>query len=174
MKTLYEIGSALIELNDLCEEIEGDLSRAGELSAAIEAYMASLEDQQAEKLDNYVGLIRQLEAEAVAARAEAEQWQQKARRRERRAQWLLENLQKHLDRTGQDRVRTASGREIAVVKNGGEQPLVIDPNATIDCNMDFVYPTYHWDKTAIREALAAGRELPFARLGERGRHLRIK
>ena len=63
----------------------------------------------------------------------------------------------------------------AIQKNGGKAPVILDPEVSV-----LSYPDEYqdWDvrpdKTAIREALEAGKELSFAKLGERGESLRLK
>ena len=57
-------------------------------------------------------------------------------------------------------------------RNGGKAPLIIDDPAGIPTSYQKVVIAPDTDK--IREALEAGEQLPFAHLGERGVHLRVK
>ena len=57
----------------------------------------------------------------------------------------------------------------AICKNGGAAPLEVDETAVTDDYMKKIP-----DTAKIREALTAGKTLPFAELKERGEHLRIK
>src|SRR4051812_6848791 len=106
-RALYELTADLHQLNDLLEEIEGDLSRCGEMEPTVTAWLDALADEQAAKLDGYVGLIRQLQMEAAAAKAEEEQWAAKRKAREGRARFLELRLKAHLEATGQPKVTTA-------------------------------------------------------------------
>lgn len=171
MKTLYEIGSEMLAVFEVMEQCEGDLARAGEETEALLAY---LDQAEAEKLQGYANLRSELQARAVGARAQLEQWQAKVRSLERHVARLDEALLLHAERTGQTRMPTADGREIAVVNNGGEQPVVIDVGVDPSWHQDFARASWSWDRNLIRDALTIGRELPFARLGERGRHVRIR
>lgn len=175
MKTLYEIGSEMLAVFEVLEACDGDLARAGEQTEALLAY---LDNAEASKLAGYANLRSELQARAVAARAAMEQWKAKIASLERHVARLDEALILHAERTGQTRMPTADGREITIVGNGGEQPVVIgegeQPGEYCLTHPEFAPLSANWDKAAIREALAAGRELPFARLGERGRHVRVR
>ena len=174
-RTLYEITEDVLKLNELLDEVEGDLGRCGEIEPAITAWLISLGVEQEKKLDGYAGLILQLEMEAVAAKAEAEQWQAKARSRESRVKFLKERLKQHLTLTGQTKVTTASGRLIKVQSNGGQKPIIyadeIDLNTAPE---DHVIVRRDLDRAKVRETLESGGTLPFAVLAERGPQLRIR
>ena len=50
MRPLYEITVDLMRLNDLLDEIEGDLSRLGERESAVTAWMDALAGEESHKL----------------------------------------------------------------------------------------------------------------------------
>lgn len=179
MRTLYEIGVDLAVLNEKLSEVEGDLSRLKEMEGYVSAWLDQLGGEQAAKLDRYVGLIRQLEMEASAAKAEAEQWAAKAKGREARVHFLKERLKDHLAKTGQAQAQTESGRVIAMQANGGQLPVILDVLILDDKDFDqipeqFVVTRRSFDMAAVRKALEGGKHLGFAHLGERGSHLRIR
>lgn len=175
MKPLYAITDQMLRLNDLLEEVEGDLSRLGEREEAVSLLLSELEADQGVKLDNLLDLARQLEMEAVAAKAEAEQWAAKAKTRQARSEYLLGIVKQHLTATGQPKVRTATGRTVAVVANGGQPPVqlaeAIDPAAVPE---EFVRVKKEIDMQRVRLFLESGGRLAFATLGERGNHLRVR
>jgi len=174
-RALYELTAELNRLNDLLEECEGDLSRLGDMEPAVTAWLESLEGEQAMKLDGYILLIRQLQAEAAAAKAEEELWAAKRRARESRAKFLELRLKSHLEKTGQARVTTAAGRVVSVVKNGGVPPLEIKAGTNLyELPDEFVNYEPVLNKAAVRAVLEAGGELAFAELLPRGTSLRIK
>jgi hypothetical protein len=177
MRPLYAITADLHQLNDLLDEIEGDLSRLGEMEPAVTGWLELLGEEQAAKLDGYVGLIKTLEMEAAAAQAEKEQWQAKEKARTARADYLKAKLKQHLEATGQLKVQTASGRVVTVQKNGGVQPLEIKPGTDpLDLPPQFVrvVTEYSVDKAQVRAALERGEPLNFAELLPRGTSLRVK
>jgi hypothetical protein len=173
-RTLYAITDDLLRLNDLLEGLEGDLSNAGVMEGAVTFWLESLEQEQAAKLDSYVGLLKTLRMEATAAKAEKEQWAMKERIRTNRADYLERRLKEHLEKTGQTKVQTASGRVVSVVKNGGVAPVEIKAGVVpTDVPADFQKVTVEIDKAAVRAALTAGQELAFAELLPRGTHLKV-
>lgn len=172
-RTLFDLSDDLRALAALMDECDAELTR--ETSEALDEWFAELAADEARKLDGYVGLIKQNEMEAAAAKAEAEQYAMKARARENRVRWLKERVKGYLEATGRTKVTTATNRTIAIQANGGHAPILLpeslDPN-TIPDEFAIVRRTPDLDK--IREHLTAGGSLPFAALGDRGRHLRIR
>ncbi len=177
-RPLFDITQDLVQLNDLLDDIEGDTSRWGEMEPAITAWMDGLAVEEDTKLDSYVHLVKQLEMEAAAAKAEAEQYAMKARTRENRAKWLKERLKLHLEATGRTKVETRAKRVIAIQKNGGKAPLVLDANVELDVlalsRPALVKTTLSLNTEAVREALEEGEKLDFAFLSPVGTHLRIR
>jgi hypothetical protein len=172
--TLFELTSDLRALDELLEERDGDITDP-EVERAVTNWFAELSSNEGAKLDCYVGYIRTLEMEASAARAEAEQYEAKAKTREKRVAWLKDRVKLHLEQTHRAKVETATKRVIAIQPNGGMAPLLmadpLDPAALPD---EYVRVKREPDREAIRRALADGAVLPFARLGEKGTHLRIR
>ena len=175
MRPLYAIRADVLALNDLLDELEGDLSRAGEVGPALESFLADLEAEQGVKLDSFIDLIKTLRMEAVAAKAEKEQWAAKEKARTGRADYLERMLREHLELTGQRKVQTATGRTVAVVANGGKPPVVyaeaIDPAVIPE---EFVRVKKEVNTELVQKFLESGGSLPFAKLGERGNHLRVR
>ena len=79
-----------------------------------------------------------------------------------------------MELTHRAKLETATGRVLAIQKNGGKQPLVVDWLPLEELPERFQKVTITEDREKIAEALAAGEELTFARLEPRGTHLRIK
>jgi hypothetical protein len=173
-KTLFNIGAELIALNDLLDEIGGDVSEPA-VELAVTAWFGELEAEQGAKLDNYIGLIRTLEMEAHAAGEEADRYTAIEEARANRAAWLKDRLKAHLEATGQPKATTVSGRVVAVQKNGGKKPLGLADDLRID-DLDerFRRVVVSADTDAIRKALEAGEVIEGATLREPGTHLRIR
>ena len=173
-RTLFAISDDLLALNDLLEQLDGDVTNP-EVDAAVTKWFAELASDESKKLDGYAGYIKQMEMESVAAKAEADQWAAKARTRDNRVKWLKERVKVYLELTGRTKATTDTGRTFAIQNNGGVVPLIIaeltDPK-TVDPKFQKV--TYSFDSEAIRQALADGGTLDWARLEKRGTHLRLK
>lgn len=169
---VYEIGADLEALADLMNEApDGELSP--EAAAAVEAWFAEVQADQANKLDGYVWMIRWFEADESVAKATADQFQRKAKAAGNKADRLKARLLGFLSATGQAKARTASGWEVRVQANG-TTPVVIDPDADpASLPERFRLVRVEVSKAAVAKALAAGEELAFARWGEKGHHLRI-
>jgi hypothetical protein len=173
MRSVFEIGADLQALADLMDEAPGG-ELDPEAALVLDRWFADLAADQARKLDGYVSLIRHCETMAAAARETAERFARKAQAEENKARRLKQRLLDYLDFTLQPKAVTASGWTVAGQSNGGAVPLEIDAVSLEAVPRQFVTTVEVIDKAAIRSALAAGDSLPFARLGERGRHLRIR
>jgi Siphovirus Gp157 len=168
MPTLFQIGADLISAYETIDDL------GGELPPELESWFDQLATDEAGKLDSYVGLIRQADAESAAAMEEMERWKMRAQARKNLASKLKERIKQHLELTNRTKAETATGRVLAVQKNGGKQPLVVDWLPLEELPERFKKVTITEDREKIADALAAGEELPFARLEPRGTHLRIK
>jgi hypothetical protein len=166
MATLFEIGD---DLKAMLNMIQDD----GEIDTALSEWMDRLAEQEAEKLDAYVGLIRILEGEEAVAKAEAEQYTLKAKARANKVKQLKERIKDHLIDTQRDKVTTATGRVLKIQANGGAATVEIDPIPLKDVPFEFVKVVREIDREAVREALSKGEELTFARMLKKGCHIRI-
>ena len=174
MRTLFDIGHDLIALATLLEERDGNVTDP-DVEAAVAAWFKELEADEANKLESYRCLIAQWEMEAAASKAEAEQWQKRAKSREDRVAWLKAKALAYLEYTGRKEATCASGKTFRVCANGGKLPLeIVDGTRTGDVGMEYLKVYTDFDREKIREALEKGQQLEFARLNGRGTHLRIK
>lgn len=177
MATLFEIGQDMLLLNEAMEHSEetGDPSDFAALFDAFALYTADLAGQEATKLDSYVALIKTLEMERGAAKAQADAFEHKARTRAARLEWLKDKMKQHLEATGRTTVRTEKGYTVSVQKNGGKPPLFVNENYTVDeIDPEFHKLTVTIDKDKVRKALEEGRPVIFASIEKPGTHLRIK
>jgi molybdopterin biosynthesis enzyme len=106
--------------------------------------------------------IRKAEAERLARRAQVD---------EASADWLASRLLAALDSRGMRKVET-DRYAVSVVGNGGKAPLLVDGDVPAEFlkTVTKVEP----DRERIRLAIEAGQDVPFARLGERGKRLAIR
>lgn len=163
MASLYAIGDDLLRLLDTVRDDR-------QIDDQLDMFFTGVAEQEAEKFDGYIGVIRTLEAEIAICKAEIDQFTAKKKSRENNVKRLKDRLKEHLERTGRTKATTAAGRTLRVQTNG-VAPLVIDDGAVIPVPFARVVVTP--DTDAIREALDRGEVLPFARLEPRGTHLRI-
>jgi len=170
MRPLYDIGSDLEQLRTAMESAPD-----GEIPAELEAWFAGLEQEEGQKLDSYIGLMKQIGHEMEACDKEAKVWEAKAITRANALQNLKDRLKLHLERTGRASITTPGLTKISLCKNGGKRPLaifadMIPPDSPYVVARTEILP----DSDKIRRMLEAGGTLPFAKLEEPGQHLRIK
>lgn len=170
-RTLFEIGADALALNDLLDELQGDISNDGD-AEAIDEWLNETGDALAAKLDSYHGLIKEHAVRATALKAEAKAIAELAASHESRANRLKERLKYFMETQGVKKYPVSRG-EFAICGNGGKQPLVvnIEPQDLPDA---YRILRYEADGEAIRAALEFGLDLPFAQLQERGTHLRVR
>jgi hypothetical protein len=172
MPTLFQIGEDFQALDQLLDELGGDISDPT-VESAIMQWQESLAADEAVKLDGYCNYVKQLDAFAATMTAEAAEYTKRAQQYTNRAKWLKARMLAYLQSQGRTKATTATGRTIAIQANGGKPPLVLADGLQVD-DVPAVFTQRSIDESAIREALENGESLPFARLGDRGIHLRIR
>lgn len=176
MPTLFDLGDAATALHELLTtDQEPPLSPEDEADA-LQMFLSVSEGLDA-KIDGYCALVAEFEARAGARGAEAKRLAALAERDAKQADRLKSNLHAFMILHDYKKFETARYR-VSVVANGGKVPLVIQPDVDptdLDEQFHRVIPAkIELDKEAVRSALEAGEDLVFAKLGERGSHLRIK
>lgn len=169
--TLYEISGDLAALESLLTEVGGELPD-DVAEAAIDSWLEETGTATKDKVDNYCGLIRELEARRDARKAEAQRLDQLANRDwnavlrlKARLLWFFERHEMRTLETPRFRVTAA--------QNGGIAPLHITAPIE-DIPDEFIEFIRKPMNPMIRELLEAGEKLSFAELGERGKSIRIK
>lgn len=174
---LFEIGNELHALLDLLEESGGEINETNR--EAVDVWFKEMEVNQGEKLDRYINLISETDGLRALAQAEADRYQKGADVRKKSVESLKRRLFDYMQYTNQAKVVTPTAREVKLVGNGGMKPIEwqsdLNPEEISDEFAKTVTTvTRVIDRDAVRIALEAGRELPFAKLLERGKRLAIK
>lgn len=162
MGTLFDITADFQQLYEMATDPECDEQV---FSDTLEALTGELEV----KSKGYVSVIKQLEMEMTQANITAEMFKMKSKVRENHIKRMKEALLYAMTEIGTDKVE-AGDWTIKVQKNGGQQPLVIDGEVP----QSYKQIIYQDDKALIRKALEDGKQLEFAHLEERGKHIVIK
>lgn len=169
MRTLFSISDDLLKLNELLDECEGDAQQ----QKLINQWLEHLGEERDAKLDNYSALIVELQARAEVRKAEAKRLMELVAADENRAKLLKERLKLFFETHGLKSVET-SRYKLNLAKNS-TRPLILDPDVSpTQLPEQYQKVTVEVNTTAIREALKQGEEIPFARFGEPGTHVRIK
>lgn len=161
--TLYELTEELLQIIDIAEEDGEDEALIG----SWEAVSGEFDD----KVEAYCKVITQLDADAQALKSEEKRLSERRKRIEKRTDWMRQKVKEYMTAVGK---RKAGGTlfTASIKTNGGVLPLIVEGKAA-DLPAEFQRVVYEADNGAIRDALEAGRELPFAHFGERGESLKI-
>lgn len=168
--SLYAIKTELLSLTDAAMLHGHD---SPELEQAFAEHRAALVGAFEAKADDYAALVRVCETRAAARREEAERMKKLADDDERLAERLRSTLLDAMQVTGLQKVETEHFR-LAVRRNGGKIPVVIQDEASIPVEYRVPKVTEVLDRDGIRAALEAGTAVPGAILGERGSRLDLK
>ena len=164
MASLYQLTTeyqALLELGD-SDDPEDQ-----------EAFFTTLEGLDYEldlKADDYAAVIMQLNGKAEMIKKEIDRLTGIQKAINKNVDRMMDVLKNSMEVTGRTDIKTDL-HSFKIVKNGGKAPLEVDEAAVPDRFKRVIVET---DKAKIREALEAGEEFPWAKIGERGTHLRIK
>lgn len=161
MATLYQIKGEYLRLYDMVTEDD----------EALEDTLESLNLDLSDKSEGYVAVIKQLEMESDECDRQIEYFQNKKKARQNSVKRLKEALLSAMDIANLNEIKAGSW-VLKVAKNGGKTPVEIPDESLVPEN--YMRIKYEIDKDLIRKALEEGKELSFAKLGERGRHLNIK
>lgn len=163
MSTLYEITGDYLRLLEMLEE-EDNLD-----PQAFKDTLEGIEGEFEIKADGYARVLKELAAEAGKYDAEIQRMTARRDSLNNRSKMLKQHLYESMKATGKTKFKTDLF-SFGIQKNGGLQPMEIVP----DMEIPDEYYRKEPDNTKIREALKAGKELPFAVLKERGDHLVIR
>lgn len=167
-RTLFNISDDIQHLNSLLDNLDDSSQQQ-----LITEWLEHLEQERESKLDNYATLIAELEAKAEIRKQEAKRLMDLAAGDEKRAKMLKERL-KYFFETNQLKKVETDRYKLSLVKHGGKPPLILDESIPVEeIPEKFQRVNVEPDTKAIRQALEAGEELDFARLGSRGASIRI-
>ena len=157
--TLYELTQEYQELLAMMEDPEID-------PQVIADTMEGLDGEIEIKAENYIRVIKELEAESNKLDTEIKRLTSRWDSCQINIRKLKDSLLTSMQETGKDRIQTEHFR-ISVAKNGGLKPIRVTGDVPPEfCKLE---P----DNKKIREALNNG-ELQFAHFEERGVHLSVR
>ena len=163
---LYELTSDLLVLQEMLEDSVDD-----------QCLLDTLEGVQGEyeiKLESYCKVIKNLEADMEALKAESERLTAKRKVLENNVNRLKKAMFDSMKATNTPKVK-GTLFTVAIQRNGGKTPVVQAPDVDLSKLPDeLVVVTEKPNLDAIREALEAGLTVEGFTLGERGESIRIK
>lgn len=170
-RTLWSIGDDLMALDDLLEEMEGEIT---DCEPIIDKWFAELANDLKGKMDGYAAYICELEARSESRKAESQRLGNRAKIDQNLADWLRERMRAFFTLRDIKKLETARYR-LSLCGNGGKTPMKVDlPAEKLPDKYRKVKTVYEQDTDAIRKDLEAGVELEFARFLPKGNHVRIK
>lgn len=171
--TLFELEGEYLRLVNLVADSDGEIPP--ELDEYLDRELATVTENQSEKLEGYYLVIRRLDMEKDAASKEEQRYKKMSKVREKAIDRMVEKIKGYLERTEQDRVTTTTGHTFSIQGNGGKVPLKYADDFDVKkIDPKFMRIKVEPEVDAIREALLGGEEVPGVQLGERGTQLRIK
>lgn len=169
MNTLYELDSKIAELLDTGFEMSCIDAETGEIDETqLAIYLEQLQLDRKTKIDNIAVYVKNLEAEAVAIRAEEKKLKERREAKERKAERLKNYIKTSMMLQGETKFESA--RVSMALRNS--KAVVVD-----ESKLESVYfinkIVQSVDKKAIKAALEAGILVEGAMLEER-KNLQIK
>lgn len=164
MSTLYELTTQYQTLLDL-----GD-SDDPEDQEVFRTTLEGLDYELDLKADDYAAVIMLLNGKAETIDKEIERLSRIKLAIDNNVKRMKQILQWSMEQTGRTEIKTAL-HTFRIQKNGGKAPLLINEPEVPDSYKKIILEI---DREKIRAALEDGEQLPFAQIGERGSHLRVK
>lgn len=164
MSTLYELTQeyqALLDMMEDCDDAQVVIDTLEGIEGEIEI-----------KADGYAKVMRQLEGEADAIKAEIDRLSSRKKTIENNIAKMKESLQAAMVATGKTKFKTDLF-SFAVQKNGGKAPVVWHIPAD-ELPDKFVKIERKPDSAAMFDYIELTGDTRYAHLGERGESLRIK
>lgn len=164
MSTLYELTTQYQALLDLGDSDDPEDQ---------EAFLTTLEGLDYEldlKADDYAAVIMMLTGKADMISKEIERLQHIQQAIKHNTDRMKQTLQWAMEQTGRTEIKTDL-HSFKIQKNGGKLPLLVNEPEVPDSYKKVILEI---DREKIRQALEDGEEFDWAKLGERGSHLRIK
>ena len=165
--TLYELSVQMQTILEMAEDTELDPQL---LADTLEGLEGEVED----KLDSYGIVMNELYMDIEKITVEIKRLTDAKKRISNNIDRMKEAVKASMDLMGKKKVQ---GNHFTwqIQKNGGKAPLIIDESVpAISLPEEYQIWDVKPNKEVIRQDLEAGKELPYARLGERGESLRLK
>lgn len=167
--TLWDLTADYQSVMEMLNQEEPDLQAVAD---TLEAMSGEIE----EKCDSVATIIKEYTYLSQALKNEADNLAQRAKSARSRAEWLVQYLQSNMEALGKTKIETP--RNKLTIRKTPESVRIADESAflawaTLDHEEFIRQEAPEIDKTAVKNALKEGRELPGATL-EQGRKLYIK
>lgn len=162
---IYELTNELRTFNEMTAEMTPEELTDQVYKDTFEGLSGAYDD----KAECWCKYIKNVDAEAKAVKEEAQRLMARAKALENHRDRMKNTLYQSMKQVG----KTEAGGllKAKIQKNGGLLPVIVDD---VEIPEEFQKVTIEANKEKIRDALEQGKELSFARYGERGESIRIK
>ena len=162
---LYELTNELRTFNEMAAEMTPEKLTDQVYTDTLDGLSGAYDD----KAEGWCKYIKNVDAEAKAVKEEAQRLMARAKALENHRDKMKNTLYQSMKMVG----KTEAGGllKAKIQKNGGLLPVIVDD---VEIPEEYQKITIEANKEAIRDALDQGKELSFARYGERGESIRIK
>lgn len=161
---LYEVTGDLLKLQEIAETEDID-------DEFLEVW-DEVEDEFEAKAEGYAKIIRNLESEVDALKAEEKRLSERRKNVEKNAKRLKDNLEGAMKATGKRKFESGIFK-FSIQKNGGKAPIIVDV-PTEELADEFVIVSEKPDLEAIRKYIEETGDITQFHIGDRGESLRIK
>lgn len=173
MSNLYELTGDMLRLESLIEDDEQELDE----QALMDSW-EGLEGEVNEKVEKWLRVIRNKEADITARKKAIEELNGKNARDQKAIDRMKDTLLQIMNLLNRQKAGTAL-LSCSVANNGGKIPLVWADGIKEDPTLlpekwRTKVETWKANTDEIRAALEEGEKIPGVELGERGQHLNIK
>ena len=158
----------LYELTAVYQRLQNEIEAGEDLEGILEV----IGDELEAKADGYARVIRNMEGNIEAIKAEQKRLSDKKALLEKGIERLKQNLFESMKATGKEKFKTELF-SFSIQKNGGALPVVVDVS-TDKLPDDLVQITEKPDLKAIAKYIEETGDVTYAHFGERGESLRIK
>lgn len=161
---LYEISNDLMAFQEMCSDIDIDIN-----DEVVKDTLEGLQGAYDDKVESWLHVIKNLSGEYTAVKDEADRMAKRAKTIKNNIDRMKSALLTSMEMTGCK--KAGNTLKASIASNGGALPLIVDD---VELPEEYQSVEVKPNNEAIRDALDHGKELPFARYGERGVHLNIK
>lgn len=164
--SLWHLQQQLVELVEFREQCETEEERQAADNAIAEYVKLEIS-----KVDNIRAYMRHCEVMAAAAKEEKQRQADRQKAWEGRLETLEKIVYNAMQLSGKTKIEGKTGH-FQIKKNGGKTPVIVEDDLVIPSSLcDYIKKPRVDD---IRKLLEGGKEVPGAKLGERGAHLEVK
>lgn len=166
-KSLYALENQWVEAaRKVADNINEE---TGEIPADLVDWLEATEVEIDQKIEAWAVVIEEKEAFVTKRKERNRILYEAIQVEERQIDSMKKKVVEVMKLVGKPKIKTDLFT-ISIANNGGAMPVKV----TGDVPKDYQFAIWKNDTDKIREVLQSGQELPFAVLGERGQHLRIK